>query len=284
MPNLGRSIRLPSLISDWEAERVKGESAIRIWASQHLNIEIGLGLKTDRWRGADHWDDAVDENLTLDELLDRCEVAVAGIDGGGLDDLLALAIVGREHETRRWLAWGHAWAHQSVLKRRKGEAARFEDFVGQGDLDVVDDMEEAIASLAGFVKRVHDAGILAKTGLDPYSVGAVVDALADLGISGDDKVVGIPQGWQLNGAIKTAEIKLANGTLLHAGQPIMAWAVGNAKTEPKGNAVTITKAVAGAGKIDPLMALLDAVVLMTKNPAPPNGGPSIYETRGLLAV
>src|SRR5262249_54022579 len=36
--------------------------------------------------------------------------------------------------------------------------------------------------------------------------------------------------------------------LVHAGQALIAWAVGSAKVEPKGNAVTITKQAAGAAK------------------------------------
>ncbi len=48
------------------------------------------------------------------------------------------------------------------------------------------------------------------------------------------------------GAIKTAERKLLDGTLRHAGQALLAWAVGNAKIELKGNAVMITKQLAGS--------------------------------------
>ncbi|WP_238394052.1 hypothetical protein [Rhodovulum sulfidophilum] len=69
----------------------------------------------------------------------------------------------------------------------------------------------------------------------------------------------------LNGAIKGTESKLFDGSLIHGGQPLMSWCVGNAKTEPRRNAVIVTKAVSGAGKIDPLMAAFDAVYLMSLN-------------------
>src|SRR6185437_7295445 len=85
MPNLGRSVHLNTLVPDWESEKLKGEHAVRVWASQHLNIEIGIGLKSDSWAGADHWLTAVDETLTLDTLLERSEVVLVGADGGGLD-------------------------------------------------------------------------------------------------------------------------------------------------------------------------------------------------------
>ena len=74
------------------------------------------------------------------------------------------------------------------------------------------------------------------------------------------------QGWKLNGAIKTTERQLAGGDLVHAGQALMAWCVGNAKVVPVGNAVTITKQASGSAKIDPLMAGFNAVSLMALNP------------------
>jgi phage terminase large subunit-like protein len=79
-------------------------------------------------------------------------------------------------------------------------------------------------------------------------------------------VVGISQGWRLGGAIKTTERKLAEGGMVHGGQRLMNWCVGNARVEPKGNSILITKQASGTAKIDPLMATFNAVSLMSLNP------------------
>ncbi len=207
--------------------------------------------------------------------------------------------------TRRWLAFARAFAHISVLRRRKAEAAALIDFAYDGDLVFVDgdgvvapdrlarlidapeddvpppaanppiaaDSVEFPPDIAGVValcETVDDAGLLAGVGIDPAGVGMIVDALAASGIYPETegqvtRVHAVSQGYKLMGSIKTAERKLADGTLLHGAQPMMAWCVGNAKTEVKGNAVMITKQIA-TGKIDPLMALFDAVALMSLNP------------------
>jgi len=283
MPNLGRSLQMNSLLAAWEKARNTSTADAQVWASQHLNIEIGLGLKTDRWRGADHWQAAADPAVTLDAILERCEVVVVGIDGGGLDDLLGLGVMGREIGTRRWLHWGRAWVHESVLQLRKSEESRFRDFEGAGDLVIVDDMAQAFEDVAAIVLQVYESGLLDKIGLDPMGVGAVIDAIAEHEIPAGEAegslTVGISQGVMLNGCIKDAEVKLANRTLAHAGQALMAYAVGNAKAEPKGNAVTINKQISGAGKIDPLMALFACVALMRRNPEARNGR-SVYDELG----
>jgi len=174
--------------------------------------------------------------------------------------------MGRESATGHWLHWGHAWAHPSVMERRKAEAPRLRDFSADGDLTIVERIGDDVQEVADLVLRVEESGRLDKIGVDAVGIGAIVDALVERGIEAD-RIVAISQGWKMAGSIKTAERKLAEGTLFHGGARLMAWAVGNAKVEPKGNAIAITKQAAGAAKIDPLMAMFNAVALLCMNPA-----------------
>lgn len=275
-PNAGRSISIPRLVEDFETAVAAGEDELRGWASQHLNLEIGLALRSDRWVGADFWESAARPGLDLDALIERSEVICVGIDGGGLEDLLGLSVIGRDRETREWLTWSRAWVHRSMLDRRKQEAAQLQDFAEDGDLVLVDEVGADTAELAEIVARIYASGKMnagepekptPMIGLDPVGVGAILEALVQAGIP-QALVIGISQGWKLNAAIKTAERKLAEGVLVHGDRPLMAYCVSNARVEPKGNAVLITKQASGQGKIDPLLALLDAVSLMAMNPQP----------------
>jgi phage terminase large subunit-like protein len=278
-PNLGASVDEPWLVREFEKAEEGGEESVRGFLAKHLDVEIGLALMSNRWAGADFWERQTDRTLTLDTLLERSEVVAIGIDGGGLDDLLGLCVMGRDAVTRGWLVWTHAWAHPIVLERRKVEAPRFADFQTDGDLTIVDTLPDDVSELADLVERVEASGMLAQIGCDPSGIGTIVDAIVERGVA-QEKIVGISQGWRLNAAIKTAERKLAEGAMHHGGQRLMAWCVSNAKVEPKGNAVLITKQASGRGKIDPLMALLNASEIMSRNPA---SARSFWETAEVAA-
>lgn len=263
-PNMGYSVNPLFLEREFKKAENDGEESMRGFLAKHLNVEVGLNLRSDRWAGADFWEKQ-GANVTLDTLLAECEVVDVGIDGGGLDDLLGLAVAGRVKNSHKWMLWTHAWAHPSVMERRKSEAPRFKDFSRDGDLTIVERIGDDVIEVAEIVARVDEAGLLDRIGVDPHGLGGIVEALNDVGIP-DEKIVGIAQGWKLTGSIKTMERKLAEDALVHGGQPLMAWCVGNARVEPRGNAITITKQAAGSAKIDPLMAAFNAVSLLSLNP------------------
>jgi phage terminase large subunit-like protein len=264
-PNIGRSVSHEWLCDQLRKLQENTDGTFQQFLAKHLNVEIGLALMSDRWPGADFWEGQAEQGLTLEAVLERSEVICVGIDGGGLDDLLGLAVLGRDRRTRDWLLWSHAWAHPSVLRRRKSEAPRLEGFSKDGDLTLSQAIGEDVSDVAGIVSRVYETGLLDKIGVDPVGIGAIVDAIVESGVP-QDKIIGISQGWKLSGAIKTAERKLAEGGLKHGGTPLMAWCVGNAKVEPRANSMLITKQASGTAKIDPLMAMFNAVGLMLLNP------------------
>lgn len=266
-PNIDYSVDRATLERLHMQADIEGEAGMRGFLAKHLNIEIGLALMSDSWVGAEFWEPQAESGLTLDSLIERCDVVSVGGDGGGLDDLLGLAVIGRVRSSRVWLHWAHAWAHPSVLERRKSEAPRLLDLKATGDLTLVEKIGEDVDQFAAIVARIHKAGVLDQVGLDPAGIGALLDALSDVGVP-EEKVIGISQGWKLTGAIKTTERRLAEGSLLHCGQPLMAWACGNAKGVPSANAFLITKQASGTAKIDPLMATFNAVSLMALNPQP----------------
>lgn len=266
-PNIGYSVDQQFLEREYKKAELAGGDSFRGFMAKHANVEIGMNLRSDRWAGSEFWmAQAKCPGLTLDQLLDRCEVVDVGIDGGGLDDLLGLAVVGRDKATREWVAWTHAWAHPSVFERRKDIAPRLQDFAKDGNLTLVQNIGDDVEDVAGICALIEARGLLDKIGCDPLGLGGILDALSEAGIP-EEKIVGVSQGYKMSGAIKTAERKLAEGVMVHGGQPLMNWCVGNAKVEQRGNAVIITKQAAGSAKVDPLLALLNAVTLMSLNPA-----------------
>lgn len=266
-PNLGRSVHIADLVEGYQTSSRKGLADKRVWASQHLNIEIGVGLRSDMWAGAEFWDRAEDPTITFDSILERCEVIVPGYDGGGLDDLAGLTILGRCRETKQWLSWSHAWCHKGVLQRRQSIASQLLDFERAGELTIVDDELDDVSAIVEIIATIKARGVLAAVAVDPAGLGEFADALGQVGITLENKtLVGAPQGWAMMNAIKTAERKLANGTLKVAPSALMRWCVGNLKIEPTATGIRATKQNAGDAKIDPVMAMFDAVTVMALNP------------------
>lgn len=268
-PNLGASVDLEYLISEFNKVKDAGEESLRDFLAKHLNIEIGMNLRANRWAGAEYWNQQK-HVFGLDQIIEQSDVITLGIDGGGLDDLLGFAVLGRlKKDPRIWWLWNHAWANKIALERRKENIPKYQDFEQEQSLTVVDRVGDDIDQLAAIAKKVYDSGKLNKIGLDPLGLGGLLDGLLEVGIP-EDSMFAVPQGFKLQGYILTTERKLAEGNLFHAGQQLMTWAAGNARVVMIGNGMRITKQESGIGKIDPLIATFNAVALMSLNPVAKN--------------
>lgn len=268
-PNFGKSVDADFLHRGLTKAK-EDKATLTGWLAKYLNVQVGTAQRHDNWAGAEFWDKCAGQ-VTYQQLLERSEVIVVGIDGGGLDDLLGLCIAGRDKDSGKWLYWCHAWAHSIVMERRKDIAPRLQGFAKDGNLTIVDQPGDDVSELCAYIIEAAQAGLLAESkgiGVDAAGIGAIVEALTeeDTSITMDD-IVAIGQGWKLNGAIKTLERKLAAKEVEHGGTALMQWVVGNARTVPVGNAIRIDKQVSGSAKIDPLMAALNATQLLMIKPS-----------------
>lgn len=274
--------------SGGEVDEDGDTGSIQVVLAKYLNVEIGMRLRRDRWRGADHWEAAADDKLTLEALLARCEVVVVGVDGGGLDDLYGLCVAGREKATKRWLYWFRAWCWPDVLKLRKQIAPRLRDFAEDGDLVICEVLEldelggdedeyavpQDIREIVEIIGQVKASGLLPEKGaigLDPQGVSDLVDELAKIELT-DPQVVAVGQGFRLMSAIVGLARKLKFSGAVHNGSRLMAWCVSNAKEEAGRQTVMIVKNAPGGAKIDPLMAGFNATKLLELNPEAAGGG------------
>jgi hypothetical protein len=107
-------------------------------------------------------------------------IATVGIDGGGLDDLLGIAVIGREKNTRRWILWTHAFISPEGEERRKANATVYQQFMDDGDLTRVEQLPDDLAAIVEIVRLVKVSRKLAAVGVDRIGIGGIVDALAEI--------------------------------------------------------------------------------------------------------
>lgn len=294
-PNMGRSVR-----QDWlERKLAKVQSGedeegdtIQSFLAKHLNIQIGMRNRADRWAGSSLWIAGTDAKLAalphidaFREIVRRSECVVIGIDGGGLDDLFGFSALGREPgqievqveidgEKRwvsmaRWLSWSHAWCDDGLLRTRKKIAPKLLDIKNEKRLTIVDDGLSDMAEIVQRIDYVKSEGKLGGVSVDPAGLGDLIDVLADINVTIDNGLlVGAPQGIGMMNAIKTVERRLKSKLFKHSGGTLMEWSVSNLKIEPTATAIRATKQTAGDAKIDPAMAMFNAATLMARNPVP----------------
>lgn len=313
-PNLGKSVDVDFILKKHAEATRAGKASLVNFEAKHLNVQVGVSQRADGWAGALVWDRGLEQGLTLDEILQRSEVVTIGIDGGGLDDLLGVGVIGRDRETQRWLGWACGLISTIGVRRRKANASDYLRFKRAGELTIFrfgadeaeraeegedEDLAELLADaqvpasdapdappcdiqfVVDLVKRISDLGLLAQVGVDAAGIGAIVDALDKIGVTQDDENLdAVRQGIALMGAIKTIERKLADRTFRHGANALLDWCVGNLRIVQTPTAMRVSRDEAGFGKVDPAMGLFNAAHLMSLNP---QAGGSVYTgERGIV--
>jgi phage terminase large subunit-like protein len=261
-PNLGYSITEDWMIRSFREAMATGEQETRRWLSQHANVEVAaFDIGEDAWGGAECWIRGKSDGLSFESITRDATRLVIGIDGGGLDDLLAVTVLGETNGV--WHSATRAFIYPVVLKRRLQISSLLQDFAASGDLVIMDEadgLNTVVETIAGATKHRWDVVVA----MDPSGVAMEIsEALQNIGIP-QENIVAVRQGWGLRAGYQALERRLRAGTLLHANQAVMDWCVSNAMTDTNG---LITKKASGHAKIDCLVALATAAVAMMEQPA-----------------
>ena len=264
-PNMDRSVSMDWLKQSFKEAVLAGEQETRRWLSQHANAQVtAYSVGDDAWSGAMVWPKAGTPGITFQSILKTSNRLSLGVDGGAADDLMSLALLG-EQPDGAWHVFCLSWVWPIALERRQSISAQLRDYEKQGHLRIVEageDLEELVA----IILQVRDTGKLSAVGMDPAGVAAdLAQMIAHEDPSLAKQLVQVGQGFKLRPAYIALERRLRAGTLRHGSQPILDWAVSNAKQDPQTG--LITKKISGVGKIDPLVST--AVAAMVALEAPP---------------
>ena len=262
-PNLGYSVNLEWLKDSFEDARIAGQQEINRWLSQHANLEVKAHrLSDDAWSATYEWPKAKTETFTtLNELIDASDYITVGLDGGGLDDLLSITFLGKMYDGN-WGTFQQSFVQQAAMERQKINSGKYADFMKAGDLHLCG-VGEDVVKVVNLLMDADRRGHLVAVGVDPAGIAnEIAVSLAAAGFD-RERIVQVAQGYRLQPAMISVGRRLAEGRLVHAGQPLFDWSIANCIVNDRGFiSKADTKARAGAAKIDPVVSLLCATMVM----------------------
>src|SRR5690606_3273354 len=128
-------------------------------------------------------------------------------------------------------------------------APALRDMEAAGELTVCAFTGQDVADAVDLIDGLEDAALLPvetpAIGLDAYGIAELLDALEQRGFD-ENRFISVGQGWKLQQAVVTMPRRLKDRRLVHGASQLMAWNVGNAKTELKGSNYIVTKQAAGS--------------------------------------
>ena len=260
-PNLGRSVdfeRLKQMQIDAEQA---GSDALREFEAKYLNVEITMNTSSiDGWQGAEFWTQC-EKRITLNQVMDKSDHLFIGIDGGGLDDLTGVAVLGIDGKGL-WRIWAFGYGYKSVMERA-GLAKRLAEFQAANECLIVDRLGDDAIEIGKLIKKIYDTGKLKRIGIDPRGIGDILTEIKSHGTP-ESIIEQVNQGVALMGAEKTFSRRLAQRAVVICQSDLMRFCVGNAIVEQRGDDYFLSKK-SSLFKIDPLIAILDAIALYERH-------------------
>lgn len=176
----------------------------------------------------------------------------------------------------------HAWAPKEGKWRKEPKNRdRYEAWAREGYLTLTEGDTTDHQAIEDKIAAWHDEKYPLRqlNGDRAYATQLLTNLLNRHGLN----VKGIPQGpVTLNEAMVRLEELVISGQIRHGDNPVLAWAVANAVVRRNPTGLMILDKQQATERIDALQALINALAAAVADPN--DNSPSVYETRGVLAL
>jgi phage terminase large subunit-like protein len=278
-PNFGVSVN-PSDLRDKivKARGIPGAAAA--YQQKHLNRWINASqtwLSVDGWhKGQSQWEA---ESL-------RGRPCFVGIDLAAKLDLMAMVALfpPAAGSSERWRCLRWIWTPAETLpERAHRDRAPYPEWVASGHLRTTPGTRIDHAVIRAALADLRARAVILRVGFDPWHADQLIEQLVKADGFGPDQVVEVAQTYHgMSSGCLRLEAAVLAGELDAQGDPVMAWAVGNAVVQRDGKDNIYPVKKRSRGRIDPVVALAIAFSLAARPaPAPPQyrvvvlGGPPL---------
>jgi len=248
-PNLGVSVSIDYLRQ--QAKKAKElPSAFANFMTKHMNMKVNAlesWLDTEKWKACAH-------DYTLDHMAE-CTDIYGGLDLASTNDITSLGLIGIL-PNGHWRTWSISWLPEDrVMARVTKSKVPYDHWAREGYLELTPGNVTDYAWVRAKINEIWSMLPVKAIAFDDWNSTQLVGELLDDGI----EMLSMRQGYKsISPAMKELERQYVGGTLQHANNPLLTWAMGNvvATQDPAGN-IKADKSKAQE-KIDPAVALIMA--------------------------
>jgi len=268
-PNMGVSVREDYLIAQ-QRDAINNPRKQSVFKTKHLNVWV---QSASPFFDTDRWANLADPTLRLEDFAGQpCWM---GLDLASKLDLACVSLV-FERESKYYV-FVRSYLPESALEAP--ENAHYRGWAEKGHLKITrtyhhtdyDEIEEDIRMDAERFRIVQ-------LGFDPWGATQVASRLMQSGVT----CVEVPQNVaHLSEPMKWLQAYIADGRVIHDGNPVLAWALGNVTSQEDRNGNVFPRKERVERKIDPAVATIIALgrAITTEEPAE-----SVYESGGIFVL
>lgn len=244
-------------------------AALNEFLTKRLNVWVNADSA---WMNMLAWDACGDRDLKIERF--RGKRLVAALDAAFKKDLFAKIRLFREGG--EYYAFGRYYIPEAALTQKGGEALAAWAREGwirttPGEvLDIEAVREELLADAAEFE--------LGEVPFDPFQLAQFAGEMMDQGLPMVEMRATV---LNFSPAMKELDALVASKHLHHNGDPVLAWAISNVVCHYDAKDNVYPRKDRPEQKIDPAIALIMALARVM---AGPEDAPSVYETRGVIAI